>query len=93
MQKKREGKEREKREKRERKEREKREKRERKEKREKRGKREESQSNLIDPLFVHVGSVTILVKKILNATNEVRFIEVGLMIMNECFAKVCIERR
>ena len=81
MQKKREGKEREKREKRERKE------------REKRGKREESQSNLIDPLFVHVGSVTILVKKILNATNEVRFIEVGLMIMNECFAKVCIERR
>jgi len=87
LQKKREGKEREKREKRERKEREKR------EKREKRGKREESQSNLIDPLFVHVGSVTILVKKILNATNEVRFIEVGLMIMNECFAKVCIERR
>ena len=80
-------KEKEKREKRERKEREKR------EKREKRGKREESQSNLIDPLFVHVGSVTILVKKILNATNEVRFIEVGLMIMNECFAKVCIERR
>ena len=84
MQKKREGKEREKREKRERKKR---------ERREKRGKREESQSNLIDPLFVHVGSVTILVKKILNATNEVRFIEVGLMIMNECFAKVCIERR
>ena len=67
--------------------------REKREKREKRGKREESQSNLIDPLFVHVGSVTILVKKILNATNEVRFIEVGLMIMNECFAKVCIERR